>query len=140
MFVDAQQTNALSNIYLQLGNEAKHINLKIPLAFIIGNNQGGDQVLGRHISYGMWAKPISHNCDGTSANYLYIDKDYFSFLEMEDIKELVLAEAWHELEDLYQAQCWNLFFDVDYGVNIWGIFLTACPPEAPLLSFQYRYT
>jgi hypothetical protein len=48
-FVAAQQTNALSHIYLQLGNKAKHVNLKIPLAFIIGDNQGGDQILGHLI-------------------------------------------------------------------------------------------
>jgi hypothetical protein len=49
---------------------------------------------------------------------------------MDDIKELVLNEEWEELESLYQAQCWNPFFDVDYGANKWGIFFAACPPEA----------
>jgi hypothetical protein len=42
----------------------------------------------------------------------------------------VLDKTWKELEDLYQSQSWNPFFDVDYGANIWGIFFAACPPEA----------
>ena len=46
-FVEAQHTSALNNIYLQLGNKAKYMDLKIPLAFIIGDNQGGDQIVGR---------------------------------------------------------------------------------------------
>ena len=41
-FIEAQQPEALNNIYLQLGDKAKYVNLKIPLAFIIGDNQGGD--------------------------------------------------------------------------------------------------
>jgi hypothetical protein len=44
--------------------------------------------------------------------------------------QLVLDKTWKELEDLYQSQSWNPFFDVDYGANIWGIFFAACPPEA----------
>jgi hypothetical protein len=83
--VAAQQTHALSHIYLQLRDKAKHVNLKIPLAFIIGDNQGGDQILGRCISYdGMWAKSISRCCDATPANYSNVEKDPCTFLDMED--------------------------------------------------------
>ncbi len=51
-FTEAQQTDALNDIYLQLGNKAKYVNLKIPLAFIIGDNQGGDQIAGCKCHYG----------------------------------------------------------------------------------------
>ena len=40
-FIDAQQNGAMDNIYLVLGDKAKVVTLKIPLAFIIGDNQGG---------------------------------------------------------------------------------------------------
>ncbi len=129
-FIEAQQPEALNNIYLQLGDKAKYVNLKIPLAFIIGDNQGGDQIAGRICHYGLHAKRISRTCDATPENYADVSKDSCSFLVMEDIKELVLNEEWEVLESLYQAQCWNPFFDVDYGANKWGIFLAACPPEA----------
>jgi hypothetical protein len=129
-FIEAQQSDVLRGIYVQLGDKAKRVNLKIPLAFIIGDNMGGDQISGRRVSYGLWAKRISRTCDATPANYADVDKDSCTFLEMDDIKKMVLAKAWHDLENLYQAQCWNPFFDVDYGANIWGIFFAACPPEA----------
>ena len=120
----------MNNIYLQLGDKAKYVNLKIPLAFIIGDNQGGDQIAGRICHYGIHAKRISRTCDATPDNYADVSKDSCTFLVMEDIKEMVRNEEWEELASLYQAQCWNPFFDVDYGANKWGIFLAACPPEA----------
>ena len=120
----------MNDIYLQLGEKAKHVNLKIPLAFIIGDNQGGDQIAGRTCHYGLSAKRISRTCDATPDNYADVSKDSCTFLVMEGIKELVRNEKWAELEALYQAQCWNPFFDVDYGANEWGIFFAACPPEA----------
>ena len=129
-FIEAQQPGALNNIYLPLGDKAKHVNLKIPLAFIIGDNQGGDQIAGRICHYGLSAKRISRTCDATPDNYADVSKDSCSFLVMEDIKTLVRNKDWGELESLYQHQCWNPFFDVDYGANKWGIFLAACPPEA----------
>ena len=106
------------------------MNLKIPLAFIIGDNQGGDQIAGRTCHYGLTAKRISRTCDATPANYADVTKDSCTFLVMEDIKDLVRNEEWGQLQSLYQAQCWNPFFDVDYGANKWGIFFAACPPEA----------
>ena len=48
---------------------------------------------------------------------------------MKDIMEMVDHQRWQDLEDLYQSQCWNPFFEVAYGANPAGIFLAACPPE-----------
>ena len=54
-----QQKGVLQNIKLQLGKESKFVNLRIPLMFIIGDNQGGDAICGRHIHYGKTARRIS---------------------------------------------------------------------------------
>ena len=35
LFIEAQQNGALENVYLVLGDKAKYVTLKIPLAFII---------------------------------------------------------------------------------------------------------
>ena len=88
-FIEAQQPDAMNNIYLQLGDKAKYVNLKIPLAFIIGDNQGGDQIAGRTCHYGIHAKRISRTCDATPDNYADVSKDSCTFLVMEDIKEMV---------------------------------------------------
>ena len=128
-YIEAQQDGAMDNIYLVLGGKAKFVILKIPLAFIIGDNQGGDTIAGRTCFYGITAKRISRCCDATAENYADLSPDSCSFLNMEDIMEMVNDEQWEELEALYQAQCWNPFFDVDYGANVSGIFVAACPPE-----------
>jgi hypothetical protein len=67
------------------------------LAFIIGDNQGGDQICGRNISDGMLAKRISRSWDAIPAKYLNVEKYSCSFLQMENIKALELVEAWHQL-------------------------------------------
>jgi hypothetical protein len=96
-FVDAQQTDALNKIYMPLGDKAKYSNLMIPLAFIIGDNQGGYQIAGPTCHYGLWAKCIPCTCDATSANYADVAKYSCLFLKMDDIKGLVLEAAWNKL-------------------------------------------
>ena len=128
-FIQAQQPGALDNSYLVLGDRAKYVNLMIPLAFIIGDNQGGDNISGRTCHYGITARRISRSCDATPENYVDVSKDSCSFLLMESIIQLVNDEEWDELHTLYQAPFWNPFFEVDYGANPYGIFLAACPPE-----------
>ena len=128
-FIDAQKTGGLDNVYLVLGNKAKYVTLRIPLPFIIGDNQGGDNICGRTCFYGITAKRISRCCDATPENYSDVSKDSCLFLLMEDIIQLVNDECWDDLALLYQAQFWNPFFEVDYGANTSGIFLAACPPK-----------
>ena len=45
----AQEEGAL-NVQLTLGNQKTFANLKVPLAFIIGDDQGGDGICGRPVS------------------------------------------------------------------------------------------
>ena len=46
-FIVAQEGAAMDNWDLAVGDKAKIVNLNIPLAFIIGDNQGGDGITGR---------------------------------------------------------------------------------------------
>ena len=41
-----KSNGSLDNIELQLGGKVKTINLKIPVMYIIGDNQGGDSICG----------------------------------------------------------------------------------------------
>ena len=59
----AQSKGYLDQVELQLGSKSKVVNLKIPLMFIIGDNQGGDTICGRHIHYGVSARRISRICN-----------------------------------------------------------------------------
>jgi hypothetical protein len=103
--------------------------MKIPLAFNIRDNQGGDNTAGRTCFYGIQAKHISRCCDASPDNYDDFSANSCSFLHTEDIMDMVNKEQWEELEALYQAQLWNPFFDVDYGASPYGIIFAACPPE-----------
>ena len=49
---------------------------------------------------------------------------------MNNAIHLVAEKRWKRLSDLYQAQHWISWFDLDYGGNPEGIFSAACPPEA----------
>ena len=56
-FRKAQEENALI-IPLTLGNETRTVTLKVPLAFIIGDIQGGDGICGRSAYYNSDARRI----------------------------------------------------------------------------------
>lgn len=129
-FIKAQQPGAMNSVYLQLAEKAKEVNLLIPLAFIIGDNQGGDNIAGRAAYYGLHARRISRNCDATVETYSTIEPDCCAPLNMEDIKQMVIDQDWDALHELHQCPCWNPFFDVCCGGNPGGIFSAACPAEA----------
>ena len=50
-FIEAQKDGALDGVPLTLGNKTKMVNFKVPLAFIIGDIQGGDNICGRSNYY-----------------------------------------------------------------------------------------
>jgi hypothetical protein len=129
-FIQAQQPGSMKDVYLRLGDKGKTVNMLVPLAFIIGDNQGGDSICGRAASYGLWARRISRTCDATKDAYETIVPDCCSLLKMEVVKALVIAEDWEALYDLHQCPSWNPFFDVCYGGSVGGIFTAACPAEA----------
>jgi hypothetical protein len=120
----------MDNIYLALGDRAKYVTMKIHLAFIIGDNQGGDNIAGRTCFYGKLAKHLSQCCDATPENYNDLSANSYSFVHVEDIMQMVNKEQWDNLvESLYQAQFKTPFFDIDYGASPYGISFAAFPPE-----------
>jgi hypothetical protein len=129
-YIKAQEPGAMDNVYLQLGDKGKFVNLFVPLAFIIGDNQGGDNICGRAASYGLYARRISRTCDATKAAYDTIAADCCAPLAMERIKALIIAKDWAALHALHQCPSWNPFFNVCYGGSLGGIFTAACPAEA----------
>ena len=64
-FVQAQQPGAMNNFQLTWGNKTKLVNLKIPLAFIIGDAQGGDTICGGPPTYSLNSRHISQMCNVT---------------------------------------------------------------------------
>ena len=68
----------LQNIRLQLGNEFKLVNVKIPVMFIIEDNKGGNAICGHHIHYRKIARRLSPTCN---AGLLATFQSYFWFLQ-----------------------------------------------------------
>ncbi len=74
-FVAGQQPGALADVYLPLGDKGKDVNMLIPLAFIVGDNQGGGGIIGRAAVYNETARHIFHSCNATIAQYTIIESD-----------------------------------------------------------------
>jgi len=129
-FCKAQQQGEMENIKLILGNKFKYVNLKVPLAFIIGDSQGGDNICGCSAYYNKDAHRISQMCDVTPCQYGNAAVDCCNLLVMKDIQELVLNQDNERLYDLMQSKHWQAFFNIDYGGEPGGVFTVACPPEA----------
>src|SRR5919112_5207446 len=77
-FREAQQDGALDGVPLTLGNKTKAVNLKDPLAYIIGDIQGGDGICGRSAYHLADAKRICRMYDATPAVYISTDMDCFN--------------------------------------------------------------
>lgn len=88
-FKEAQKLGALDDVELTLGNKTKMVNLKVPLAFIIGDIQGGDGICGRSAYYKEDTSCICHMCDITPAAYESKQKDNCILLVMEDISNCI---------------------------------------------------
>lgn len=134
-FKEAQKDGALDGVPLTLGNKTRTVNLKVPLAFIIGDIQGGDGICGRSAYYGMKAKHICCMCDATPALYDSKEMDNCNMLVANDIKQMCLNKDEEQLESLMQSVNYQAFYDIEYGGSPGGVFTAACPPEA-LHSFE----
>ena len=129
-YKEAQKDGALDGVPLTLGNKTKIVNLKVPLAFIIGDIQGSDGICGRSAYYLKVAKYICCMCDATPAVYISKEMDNCKLLVMEDIRQLCLNKDEEKLESMLQSVNYQAFFDIDYGGSPGGVFTAACPPEA----------
>ena len=113
-----------------MGNKTKIVNLKVPLAYIIGDIQGGDGICGHSAYYNSDAKRICRMCDATPDAYSSIEVDNCNLLVMSDVIHLCKNNMHKELDALMQARNWQAFYDIDYGGLPGGVFTAACPPEA----------
>jgi len=88
-FREAQKEGAL-RIPLTLGDHTKIVNLKVPLAFIIGDIQGGDGICGRSAYYQTKARRICRMCNATPSVYDSKEVDNCQLLVMEEMKQLCI--------------------------------------------------
>lgn len=125
----AQRPGALK-VPLTLGDQTKVVNLKVPLAFIIGDIQGGDNICGRSAYYQSDARRICRMCNATPDVYNSKEVENCQLLVMEEMKKLCIEKDTKALYKLMQYKNWQAFYDIDYGGLPGGVFTAACPPEA----------
>ena len=88
---EVQSDGSLNNIELRLGTKCKVVNLKIPIMYIIGDNQGGNSICGRHIHYGLKAKRISRTCNAGPEQLKMPKLGSCKRIKMQDVMDNVIS-------------------------------------------------
>lgn len=100
------------------------------MAFIIGDAQGGDYIVGRPPYYdGRKAKRICRTCNAGPEQVDSTRPGMCRRIIQADVEKMMEENKVEELKKLYQSTCPNAFFDLDYGNSPFGIFTAACPTE-----------
>ena len=128
--IAAQVPGALDNVVLSLGPYEKLVNLKIPVAFIIGDAQGGDFICSRSLTYnGMIAERACRTCDVGRDSMGLAELNMCRRIIQADVEALIAAGDVEGLIALCQHACDNAFFKLCYGGSPFGVFTAAAPTE-----------
>ena len=71
-----------------MGNETRIVTLKVPLAFIIGDIQGGDGICGQSAYYNSDARRSCRMCNATPKAYESEEMDCCQLLVMKEVKQM----------------------------------------------------
>ena len=117
----AQLPGALSHSKIRLGQIEKVVNLYVPLQFIIGDVEGGDQLCSRQSYRGKQCPRICRTCDVSTLNCVKTDIRC-KRIEVSHIRHLVDTQNIDALKLLAQRPTYNCFYDIDNGKDPYGIF------------------
>jgi hypothetical protein len=120
-FREAQLPGALSCTNIRLGRQEKIVNLYVPLQFIIGDVEGGDQLCSRWSYRLKTCKRMCRTCDVSTEN---CNKTTIRCkrIKVAKIKELYVQQDLEALKNLCQRPTFNAFYDIDCGKDKYGIF------------------
>jgi hypothetical protein len=120
-FKAAQLPGALSNTKIRLGREEKVVNLYVPLQFIIGDVEGGDQLCSRWSYRLTTCRRMCRTCNVSTLN---CNKTTIRCKRIEVAKIRALYERQDKvaLQKLCQRPTFNAFYDIDCGKDPYGIF------------------
>ena len=97
------------------------VNLYVPLQFIIGDVEGGDQLCSRWSYRGAACKRLCRTCDVStmeSSNTRY----YCNRIKVADIRHLYETQNYQALTALAQRPHYNCLYDIDCGKDPYGVF------------------
>ena len=133
-YIHCQNSTALSNMKVRLGEISKVVNLKVPCFFIIGDMQGGDKMCCSSPCYSNKLRRLCRKCNvhGKDAGDPSVE---CKKILMKPIQEMVNNNEKEQLDQLNQYNVQNAWFSVDFGGCPCGIFSAACPVE-PLHALE----
>ena len=120
-FKEAQEPGALHGVSIQLGSASKLVNLYVPLHFIIGDVEGGDQLCSRWTYRGMQCRRLCRTCDVSTANAARTDLQC-NRIRVADIQHLVATAGPDELKQMAQRPGYNALYTIDCGNDPFGVF------------------
>ena len=120
-FKAAQRPRALSNSTIRLGRIQKVVDLYVPLQFIIGDVEGGDQLCSRFSYRGPKCKRICRTCNISTKNCTRTDIKC-KRIRLARIRRLYEDQNLKALKRLAQRPTFNCFYDIDCGKDPYGIF------------------
>ena len=120
-YCKAQEPDALQNIPIQLGSYCKRVTLYVPLQFIIGDVEGGDQLCSRQSYRGKACKRLCRTCDVSTANAARTDLKC-TRIRVADVQHLVANASTDELAALHQRPGFNSLYSIDCGGDPYGVF------------------
>ena len=120
-FKHAQEPGALDNIKLQLGKHSKIVNLYVPLQFIIGDVEGGDQLCSRQSYRGIECERLCRTCNVSTANAGRTDL-ICTRIEVAHVQQLVADQNLEALKKLAQRPLFNCLYSIDCGNDPYGVF------------------
>ena len=120
-YKNAQQPGALSPVKLQLGSASKAMNLYVPLQFIIGDVEGGDQLCSRWSYCGSSCQRLCRTCDVSTENAGRTDIDC-TRIRVADVCALIDDQNEVALRQLSQRPFYNSLYNIDCGGDPYGVF------------------
>jgi len=120
-FKKAQQPNQLRGMKIQLGNASKTVDLYVPLQFIIGDVEGGDQLCSRFAYRGISCQRLCRTCDISTENASNTNITC-NRIKVADVISLVATQDQAALRALAQRPFFNSLYHIDCANDPYGVF------------------
>jgi hypothetical protein len=104
-----------------LGQACQRVNQYVPLQFIIGNVEGGDQLASRQTFEGKICCWLCCTCDVSTANCACMDIQC-ECICVADVEHLIATPTVAELNQLRQRPGFNSLYKIDCGGDPYGVF------------------
>jgi hypothetical protein len=120
-YIQAQHPSQLNNITMQLGPYTKMVNLYLPLAYIIGDIEGGNQLCGYKGFTRMECNRVSMTCNCPTSRASDPGFTCERIIQSK-VQEKVWLHDTASLDEMCQRPTELVFFNIDCGNDPHGVF------------------